>query len=94
MAQAAETQERSIEDQRGQLISSEVNNAVHSAINALAQTIVVDNHRTLEELVREMLRPMVKTWLDNNLAPVVERLVCAEIERISPSRRIASPPSH
>ena len=30
-----------------------------------------------------MLRPMLKTWLDVNLPPMVERLVRAEIERIS-----------
>ena len=45
MAQVAETQGRSIEDERGQLILSEVNNAVHSTFNALAQKqiIVVDS---------------------------------------------------
>jgi cell pole-organizing protein PopZ len=29
---------------------------------------------------------MPKTWLDENLPAIVERLVCAEIERISPAR--------
>jgi cell pole-organizing protein PopZ len=56
---------------------------VHSAFNALAQTILVDNARTLEDLVREMLQPMLKSWLDDNLPTVVERLVRAEIERVS-----------
>jgi uncharacterized protein len=88
MAQAAETQERSIEDQRGQLILSEVNNAVHSTFNTLAQrqTILVDStrSRTLEHLVGEMVRPMIKSWLDDNLPTLVECLVRTEIERISP----------
>jgi hypothetical protein len=57
MAQAAEKQEPSMEEQQGQLISQEVNNAVNSAFNALAQNVLVDNARTLEDLVREMLRP-------------------------------------
>jgi cell pole-organizing protein PopZ len=83
MVQAADTQGLSVEEQRGQLISREVNNAVHSAFNALAQTVLVDNARTLEDLVREMLRPMLKSWLDDNLPTVVERLVRAEIERVS-----------
>lgn len=37
---------------------------------------------TVEEMVREGLRPVLKTWLDENLAPIVERLVRAEIERV------------
>jgi len=91
MAQAAETQE--FEEQRGQLVSREVNNAVHAAFNALAQTVLVDNSRTLDEVVREMLRPMLKVWLDDNLPAAVERLVRAEIERLSPpSRRVVSTP--
>ena len=60
--------------------------AVNSAFNALAQTVLVQNARTLEDLVREMLRPMLKAWLDDNLPGMVERLVRAEIERVSRGR--------
>jgi cell pole-organizing protein PopZ len=65
---------------------SEVNNAVHSTFNAFAQTILVDSTRgrTLEHLVGEMVRPMLKSWLDDNLPTLVECLVRTEIERISP----------
>ena len=73
-------------DDRGRLISSEASAAVDSAFNALAQTVLVQNARTLEDLVREMLRPMLKTWLDDNLPGLVERLVRAEIERVSRGR--------
>ena len=62
--------------------------AVDSAFNTLAQTVLVQNARTLEDLVREMLRPMLKTWLDDNLPGLVERLVRAEIERVSRGRRL------
>jgi cell pole-organizing protein PopZ len=37
---------------------------------------------TIEDLVREELRPVLKEWLDNHLPPLVERLVRAEIERV------------
>jgi len=37
---------------------------------------------TLEDIVREEIRPMLKAWLDQNLPPLVERLVAAEIERV------------
>jgi uncharacterized protein len=65
------------------LISHSTRAAVDSAFNSLAQTVLVQNARTLEDLVREMLRPMLKSWLDENLPGVVERLVRAEIERVS-----------
>jgi cell pole-organizing protein PopZ len=73
-------------DERGRLVSSATSAAVDSAFNALAQTILVHNARTLEDLVREMLRPMLKVWLDDNLPGMVERLVRAEIERVSRGR--------
>ena len=56
------------------------------ALYILAQTVLVQNARTLEDLVREMLRPMLKVWLDDNLPGLVERLVRAEIERVSRGR--------
>jgi len=40
----------------------------------------------IERVAREMLRPMLKSWLDDNLPIVVERLVRAEIERIARGR--------
>ena len=45
--------------------------------------MLVQNARTLEDLVREMLRPLLKSWLDDNLPGMVERIVKAEIERVS-----------
>ena len=74
------------EEERGRLVSSETSAAVDSAFNVLAQTVLVKNARTLEDLVRDMLRPMLKTWLDDNLPGMVERLVRAEIERVSRGR--------
>ena len=68
------------------IMSSNTSAAVDSAFNALAQTVLVQNARTLEDLVREMLRPMLKSWLDDNLPGMVERIVKAEIERVSRGR--------
>lgn len=69
------------------LLSSTASMAVDSAFNTLAQTVLVKNARTLEDLVKEMLRPMLKGWLDDNLPGLVERLVRAEIERVSRGRQ-------
>lgn len=68
------------------LLSSRAAASVDSAFNTLAQTVLVQNARTLEDLVKEMLRPMLKSWLDDNLPTLVERLVRAEIERVSRGR--------
>ena len=69
------------------LLSAGADAAVTSAFSTLANTILSSQARTLEDLVREMLRPMLKSWLDDNLPPLVERLVRDEIERVSRGRQ-------
>jgi cell pole-organizing protein PopZ len=68
------------------ILSRTTVNAVESAFNTLANTVLSNNARTLEDLVKEMLRPMLKSWLDDNLPGLVERIVKAEIERVSRGR--------
>jgi uncharacterized protein len=41
-----------------------------------------DGQRSIEDLVREMLRPLLKEWLDSNLPHLVERVVQEEVGRI------------
>ena len=65
------------------LISDQTGAAVQNAFGALANTVLSNNARTLEDLVKDMLKPMLKTWLDDNLPTMVERLVRAEIERVA-----------
>jgi cell pole-organizing protein PopZ len=69
-----------------QILSHSTVSAVESAFNTLANTVLSNNARTLEDLVKEMLRPMLKSWLDDNLPGLVERIVKAEIERVSRGR--------
>ena len=68
------------------ILSHSTVSAVESAFNSLAHTVLSNNARTLEDLVKEMLRPMLKSWLDDNLPGLVERIVKAEIERVSRGR--------
>ncbi len=42
---------------------------------------------TIEDVVREMLRPLLKDWLDTHLPAIVERTVRQEIERVVASQR-------
>ena len=67
------------------LLSRETSAAVGSAFNTLTET-VKKHEPTLEDVVRETLRPMLKSWLDENLPRVVERMVETEIERVTRGR--------
>lgn len=68
------------------LISERAGASVNAAFGQLTHTILASNARTLDDIVKEMLRPMLKAWLDDNLPTIVERLVRAEIERVSRGR--------
>ncbi len=48
-----------------------------------AETFPAVAATTIDDLVRECLRPMLKAWLDENLPDMVERIVTREVERIT-----------
>lgn len=59
-----------------------------SSMAKLAGNMPITRHReygniTLEDLVREMLNPMLKDWLSDNLPPMVERMVQKELEKLA-----------
>jgi cell pole-organizing protein PopZ len=60
----------------------------HAAAGSLARLagslrIADTNGQTVEGVVRELLKPMLKEWLDKNLPAIVESRVEAELERIA-----------
>ena len=55
---------------------------MHQAVDR-GGTPIGHGNRTIEDLVKEVMRPMIKDWLDANLPRLVERLVRKEIERLS-----------
>ncbi len=65
------------------MLSPEANASVASAFQALSASVQIASAETIDRHVREMLRPMLKQWLDDNLPVMVERLVRAEIERVA-----------
>lgn len=65
------------------LLSPALGASVMSAFETLAATVVLQNTEMLERVMRELLRPLIKTWLDENLPTLVERLVRNEIERVA-----------
>ncbi len=59
--------------------------SVAMLVQALAGNRSTQTHRqgpTIEDVVRDEIRPILKAWLDHHLPPMVERLVRAEIERV------------
>jgi hypothetical protein len=65
------------------LTEDQTADAAASQLSRLVSRIDVSSQNTLEGLVSEMLRPMIKDWLDANLPRIVEEKVEAEVQRIS-----------
>lgn len=53
------------------------------ALGKLISKMEIAGDNTIEGLVKEMLKPMIKDWLDANLANIVEEKVEAEVQRIA-----------
>ncbi|MDP1642264.1 MAG: DUF2497 domain-containing protein [Phenylobacterium sp.] len=69
------------------LLSQTAATAAASAFGQLSAAIgMPHSDRTLEDVVREMLRPLLKQWLDDNLPQIVEASVREEVERIARGR--------
>jgi len=71
------------------LVAPEAAAAAASSVGNLVRTLAAERAMkvhtggpTIEEIVRQEIRPLLKTWLDENLPPMVERLVRLEIERV------------
>jgi len=79
---------------RGGLVSDAASGASAASLASLASRMAQmhagfplgQGNRTIEDLVKEVMRPMIKEWLDAHLPAMVERLVRREIDRIA--RRI------
>lgn len=70
------------------LVSDPTAAAAAAAFGALSKNILMPPEgRTLEDVVKTLLRPLLKQWLDDNLPGIVETAVQAEVERIARGRR-------
>ena len=65
------------------LLSTQNSQSISSAFSALGAAKLAHENLNFDGIAREMLRPMLKSWLDDNLPTLVERLVRAEIERVA-----------
>ena len=69
------------------LVSERAASAAASSFGQLSAAIGMPrSERTLEDVVRELLRPLLQQWLDDNLPVIVQQAVEAEVERIARGR--------
>jgi hypothetical protein len=83
----AEPATGAVEPRADTLLSPDANEAVALSFGALSANLEVRSAELADSMVRDMLRPMVKEWLDDNLPEMVERLVRDEIQRIARGRK-------
>lgn len=72
------------------IVSNRTAEAARGALGQLSRLLVKpepESDGTLEGLVRDMLRPMLRDWLDANLPAVVETMVAREIGKITGQSR-------
>jgi uncharacterized protein len=79
-------------DARAELVSATAASAATGAFAKLSrafqrtppeESIADDSGRSVEQFLEDMIRPLLKEWLDGNLEPIVERLVQKEIQKIA-----------
>ena len=85
---AVATEEEVIAMDDESLVSQAAGNAVSSAFAGLSAALgnTRIEGRTMEDIVKELMRPMLKEWLDANLPSLVEQIVREEVERLSKRR--------
>lgn len=80
------------DDDFDDIISKEVESAALTSMAKLAsgmpvsKPVATPRHYdgvTLEDIVRDLLHPMLREWMDDNLPPMVERIVQKEMEKLS-----------
>lgn len=85
----AKNQVSRVAEQSVALISEETALAASAAfaeLTAISKLPMGTSNRTLEDLTKDLLRPLLKSWLDQNLPPLVQRLIREEIERVARNR--------
>lgn len=89
--QDAREEENNYSRDDGSLLSDPTADAAATAMaKLLAGNVAVENNVpgrvgnvTLEDMAKELMRPLIKSWLDQNLPRVIEKMVAKEIEKIS-----------
>ena len=81
--QNAISEDRLLDDSKAQNLRHSFSALQTLSEPGVAPQIVRSGETSLEGLTRELLRPMLKDWLDTHLPPIVEAMVEREITRIT-----------
>ena len=67
------------------LVSDTVGRQVSASFSELSEAFVARSRKTFDEMAEQMIAPLLRDWMENNLPTLVERLVREEIERVARS---------
>lgn len=65
------------------LMSARVERQVASSFSELSEAFVERSRKTFDEIAEQMIAPLLRDWMENNLPTLVERMVREEIERVA-----------
>jgi cell pole-organizing protein PopZ len=65
------------------LLSERVERQVAASFSELSEAFAVRSQKRFDEMAQEMIEPLLRDWMENNLPTLVERLVREEIERVA-----------
>jgi uncharacterized protein len=68
---------------RTAILSEQAERKIAASFGELSEAFAARSQKTFDDMAQEMLQPMLRDWLDNNLPVLVERLVREEIERVA-----------
>jgi cell pole-organizing protein PopZ len=68
---------------RPSLLSERVERQVAASFSELSEAFAARSRKTFDEMAEEMIAPLLRDWMENNLPTLVERLVREEIERVA-----------
>ena len=72
-----------ISPQTAQAVTDELSKLVASNVAVEKEDVGRAGKVTLEDMARELMKPMLKAWLDQNLPTIIERVVQKEVEKLS-----------
>jgi cell pole-organizing protein PopZ len=75
------------DEEEAEILTNHAAGAALDGFMRLAANMAVDRkpmgNVTLEDIVRELMRPMLREWLDVHLPPIIEKVVQKELDKIA-----------
>ena len=81
----ADEEDFDVSEDNSEIISDRAAEEAVGALSKLAQNVALSNRSadvTLEDIVKELVRPMLRQWINENMSDIVEALVEKELEKL------------